>query len=94
VFGIDSSPLESQVQSKVMFHFEVECGLAVVDVREKIDVQEDKPFITFWGPGGADSTILIWYDTANSAGSTYKSASTSVKSEGFIATGITFKVLY
>ncbi|KAG0598995.1 hypothetical protein M758_12G118500 [Ceratodon purpureus] len=58
---------------------------------EKIVVPKNKPFITFWGPGGADSTILIWYDTATSANGTYKSASTAVKSMGFIARGITFK---
>jgi len=65
---------------------------AGVACREKIEVPSNKPYITFWGPGGSDKTILTWGDTANSAGSTSKSASTAVKSMGFIARGITFKV--
>jgi hypothetical protein len=60
--------------------------------REKILIPSNKPYITFYGPAGAAQTILIWGDTAAKAGSTSKSASTTVKSKGFIARGISFRV--
>lgn len=56
--------------------------------REKILVPKSK-ILTFQG---IENPILSWGDTANSAGSTQSSASTTIMADDFIANGIIFQV--
>jgi len=56
--------------------------------RGKVVVPKGK-VLTFQGIG---NPVLAYDDTANSAGSTSKSASTTILADDFIATGITFQV--
>ncbi|KAI5072019.1 hypothetical protein GOP47_0012125 [Adiantum capillus-veneris] len=56
---------------------------------EKVKIPKKKPYITFQG-AAAGETVITWHDNARSAGSTFKSASVSVMSDGFIAKDITF----
>lgn len=58
---------------------------------EKIKIPSSKPYISFYGPAGAAKTILVYGDTAAKAGGTSLSASITVASDGFIATGISFR---
>ncbi|MCO5552814.1 hypothetical protein L7F22_006331 [Adiantum nelumboides] len=59
--------------------------------REKVKIPKKKPYITFQGaPSGHGETVITWHDNARSAGTTFKSATVSVMSDGFIAKDITF----
>lgn len=60
--------------------------------REKVTVPKTKSRITFQGVS-ASKTVIQYGDTAESAGSTSKSASVAVLSDYFIALNITFSVL-
>lgn len=56
---------------------------------EKVKISKKKPYITFQG-ATRGQTVITWHDNARTAGSTFKSASVSVMSDGFIAKDITF----
>ena len=58
--------------------------------REKVKVDQD--WITFQGDGPR-LTEIQWGDTANSAGSTFKSASVAVNGDHFTAKDISFRVI-
>lgn len=59
--------------------------------QEKVKIPRKKPYITFQGAaGGKGQTVLTWHDNAKSAGTTLKSASVTVMSDGFIARDVTF----
>ena len=58
--------------------------------RGKVTVPKGK-VITFQGVG---NPVLVYGDTASSAGSTQNSASTAILADNFIAKGVVFKVKY
>ena len=58
-----------------------------------MSIPYSKPFITLQG-AGRDATIITYNDTANSTGSTVKSATFSVGAANFTARNITFQVLF
>ncbi|KAG0580736.1 hypothetical protein KC19_4G195100 [Ceratodon purpureus] len=57
---------------------------------EKVSIPASKPFITLQGAGRA-LTIITYNDTANSTGSTVKSATFSIFAANFTARNITFQ---
>eukprot|EP00253_Pinus_taeda_P017179 PITA_17179 len=61
--------------------------------KEKVNIPEDKPFITLVG-SGAKTTIITWNDTAHSSGGTYYSATVSVYASDFVARDITIENSY
>lgn len=67
-------------------------GLFVI-CREKVKIPSSKPFITLQGVG-RDATIITYNDTANSTGSTSKSATFFVEAANFTARNLTFQVLF
>lgn len=58
--------------------------------RGKVTVPSGK-VITFQGVG---NPVLVYGDTANSAGSTQNSATTAILADYFIARGVVFKVRF
>lgn len=58
--------------------------------REKVIIPPTKPYLTLLGEGRT-RTIIMWHDTAASAG-TLMSASVTVESDHFIARDISFRV--
>lgn len=58
-------------------------------VSEKVVVR--KPNITFQGQG-LNVTMIVWNDTATTAGNTPNSASVDIDAPGFVAKNISFMV--